>query len=392
MYENSGVNLFRSIKNSAEVLDKLEKRHFRASSVSTYDFSTLYTTLPHNLIKTKLIQLIQKTFAREQTMFLACNHLRAFFTDAFVDNYTMWTCADVCDSLSFLLDNILIRHGNKIYRQVVGIPMGTNCAPLVADLFLYCYERDFMLSLSPDNQNDVIDAFNQTSRYLDDILNVDNPFFASMVTDIYPVELTLNKANSLDTNASFLDLNISIHNSLVKTKIYDKRDDFNFDIVNYPQLDGDVPRATSYGVYVSQLIRFARVCSDVEDFNDRNLVITNKLLQQGFRYHKLRKTFSKFYRRNEHLLEKYNTNLKTLLRQGISQPEFYGDLIYRLRKIQGSDRFPDLFTKLIRKFVGKCYDPSILRRTACLVIDPYTVSRYGFLFNCAITGQPGGTT
>ena len=69
----------------------------------------------------------------------------------------------VCDALTFLLDNIFIRLGTKLYRQVTGIPMGTNCAPLVADLFLLCYERDFMMSLSGDKQADIIDAFNTTS-------------------------------------------------------------------------------------------------------------------------------------------------------------------------------------------------------------------------------------
>ena len=84
--------------------------------------------------------------------------------------------------------------------------MGTNCAPLVADLFLFCYERDFMLSLSEDNQSDVIEAFNSTSRYLDDLLNIDKNFFDSMVNRIYSSELQLNKTNVSDTEASFLDL------------------------------------------------------------------------------------------------------------------------------------------------------------------------------------------
>ena len=110
-----------------------------------------------------------------------------------------------------------------VFRQTVGIPMGTNCAPLVADLFLYCYERDFMLGLSPNTQSDVIDAFNNTSRYLDDIFNMDNPFFARMVTSIYPPELTLNKANTSDTAVSFLDLNLSIVDGNIISKIYDER-------------------------------------------------------------------------------------------------------------------------------------------------------------------------
>ena len=177
--------------------------------------------------------------------------------------YHAWSCQNVCDALTFLLDNIFIRFGTKLYRQVVGIPMGTNCAPLVADLFLFCNERDFMVSLSDDKQADVIDAFNTTSRYLDDILNINNVYFDNMVSQIYLLELQLNKANTSDTEAAFLDLHLSTSNDIVSTKIKDKRDE----IVNFPFLDGDVPRPTSYGVYISQLIRFARASSYVPDFN-----------------------------------------------------------------------------------------------------------------------------
>ena len=134
------------------------------------------------------------------------------------------------------------------------------------------------------------------------LLNIDNPYFEQMVGQIYPTELQLNKANSSDTEAPFLDLNLSITNGIVSSKIYDKRDDFNFEIVNFPFLDGDVPRSPSYGVYISQLIRFARVCSHVEDFNNRNLFLTAKLLKQGYRYHKIRKPFSKFYHRHSELI------------------------------------------------------------------------------------------
>ena len=86
-----------------------------------------------------------------------------------------WSCQNVCDALSYLLDNIYIRFSNKLYRQIVGFPMGTNCAPLVADLFLFCYEKDFMTSLSDDKQADIIEAFNSTSRHLDEPVNIDNP-------------------------------------------------------------------------------------------------------------------------------------------------------------------------------------------------------------------------
>ena len=293
----------------------------------------------------------------------------------------------MCDALHYLLDTVFIRFGSKLYRQIVGIPMGTKCAPLVADLFLFCYERDFILSLSDNNQADIIEAFNSTSRYLDDLLNIDNPYFEQMVGQIYPTELQLNKANSSDTEAPFLDLNLSITNGIVSSKIYDKRDDFNFEIVNFPFLDEDVPRSPSYGVYISQLIRFARVCSNVDDFNSRNLFLTAKLLKQGYRYHKIRIAFSKIYHRHSELIIKYNIGLKTLLQQGISEPIFYGDLVYKFKRIVGKPNLSDQFKKIVKRYIRVGYNLDIMRQSACLVLNPITVYSYGFLFNCTTVGQ-----
>ena len=107
---------------------------------------------------------------------------------------------------------------------------------LVADLFLFCYERDFMKYLSSDNQADVIKVFNSTSRYLDDLFSIDNPYLEGIINHIYPSELQLNKANTSDTETPFLDLHLSISKGFVSSKIYDKRDDFDFDIVNLPFL------------------------------------------------------------------------------------------------------------------------------------------------------------
>ena len=119
-----------------------------------------------------------------------------------------------------------------------------------------------------------------------------------MEGQINPTELQLNKAISSDTEAPFLDLNLSIANCIFSSKIYDKRDDFNFEIVNFPFLDGDVHRSSSYGVCISQLIHSARVFSNVDDFTNTNLFLNAKLYKQGYRYHKNRKSFSKFYHRH----------------------------------------------------------------------------------------------
>ena len=236
-----------------------------------------------------------------------------------------------------------------------------------------------MLSLSDNNQTDIIEAFNSTTRYLDDLLKIDNPHFELMVGQINATELQLNKANSFDTEAPCLDLNLSITNDIVSSKIYDKWADFNFEAVNFPFLDGDVP-PPSFGVYISQLIRFARVCSNVDDFNNRNLVLAANLLKQGYRYHKFRKAFSKFYHRHSELIVKYHIGLKTILQQGISEPMFYGDLVYKFKRTVGKSNLSDQFKKIIKSYIK-------VGQFACLVLNPNTVYSYGFLFNCMTVDQ-----
>ena len=139
---------------------------------------------------------------------------------------------------------------------------------------------------------------------------------------------------------------------------FDKREDFDFDIVNFRFLDGNVPRLAYYGVYMSQLIRFARVSSHVDDFNTRNKVLTAKLLRQEYRYYKIRK---KIYRRHFDIVSnKYNVGFKTLLLQGLSEPEFYSDLVYKFRKIIGENNFPYHFKKII-----VCYKRLVITQMFC---------------------------
>ena len=167
-----------------------------------------------------------------------------------------------------------------------------------------------------------------------------------------------------------MDLHLSIVDGCVSCKIYDKRDDFDFEIVHFPFLDGDVPRAASYCVYISQLIRFTRVSSHVTDFNTRNKLPTAKLLNQGYRYHKLRKAFSMFYRHHSDLVSKFNVGLKSLLQQGLSEPEFYGDLVYKFRKIYACNDFSTQFRKIILRYKKIGYN---IRQTACMVVNQITV-------------------
>ena len=189
----------------------------------------------------------------------------------------------------------------------------------------------------------------------------------------------------------FLDLHLSVANGFVSSKIYDKRDDFDFDIVNFPFLDGGVPRRASYGVYISQLIRFAGVCSRVADFGARGGSLTAKLLWRGCRCHKLRKTFSKFYRRHYELISKYYVGVKTLLSEGLSEPEFYGDLVYKFKKLIGVGDFSFQFRKIITRYGRVGCGLGVVRRSACLVFGPVAVGGCAAFFDCAPVRRASGS-
>ena len=218
------------------------------------------------------------------------------------------------------------------------------------------------------------------------------PEFAEHIPDIYPRELQLNKANTSDKVTSFLDLNIKVVGSNIHTSVYDKRDDFGFPLVNFPWLSGDVPRLPSYGIYISQLVRFARCCTSVFDFHSKNLQITSKLLTQGYRYHKLRKTFGKFFRSYSELLSKFREiSFQDYVSQGIAHPVFYGDLVYKLRRVKGEANFISSGSKIVKRLRRRQYDPAIIERTIGLVLGPFTALYRSFLKRCTLTNKAVGT-
>ena len=141
--------------------------------------------------------------------------------------------------------------------------------------------------------------------------------------------------------------------------------------------------APSYGVYISQLICFTRVCSNIDGFNNRKLFLNAKLLKQGLRYHKFRKAFSKSYHRHSEA----NIGLKALLQQSISEPIFYGDLVYKFKRIDGQLNSSDQFKKIIKRYIKDGYNLHAMLLSACLVVNPIMVYGYGFLFNCTTVVQ-----
>ena len=190
--------------------------------------------------------------------------------------------------------------------------MGTNCAPLLADIFLYSYEADFIQSLLSTGKKQLASRFNFTNRYIDDVLSINNP--ENYLGQMYPAELEIKDITESTTSASYLDLLLSIgRDGQVHTSIYDKRDDFNFQITNVPFLSSNIPSLPAYGVFIFQLIRYAQACSSYECFIPRARRISSKILKQGYLVERLKSSFRKFYGRYGDLIQQYVVSLSRML-------------------------------------------------------------------------------
>ena len=225
------------------------------------------------------------------------------------------TTSDIIKMLEFLVDNIFVAFAGKVFQQTVGIPMGTNCVPLLADIFLYSYEADFIQSLLSTGKKHLASRFNLTYRYIDDVLCINNPEFENYLGQMYPAELEIKDITESTTSASYLDLLLSIgRDGQLHTSIYDKRDDFNFHITNFPFLSSDIPSSPAYGVFISQLIRYARASSSYECFTLRARRLASKLLKQGYLAERLKSSFRKFYGRYGDLIQQYEVSLSRMLK------------------------------------------------------------------------------
>ena len=322
IYQNSGVNCFWILKNSKDLIQHVENVTTKPiKCISTWDFSTLYTTIPHADLKIALKTVIDRVMSGGKYSKIHCNLFHAYFSKEENKNYLALDKKELCAMLNFLIDNIYVKFGSQIFRQTIGIPMGTDCAPVLADLFLHHYEFKFMKELMETNIN-LARKFNYTFRYIDDLQSQNNPGFASYVSGIYPSALelkeTTNDLSHMETDnfqrpVAYLDILFSFdRDGILSYKLYDKRDDFDFDIVNFPHLCGNIPSGPAYGVYISQLVRYSRCCQVYDDFMLRHRNLVTRLLAQGFTVHRLRKTFNRFCNNYCKNIAKYKTSLNVM--------------------------------------------------------------------------------
>jgi hypothetical protein len=325
IHRYSGYNRMWILDNSMQLKEQLSliNEHSRSVCVSTWDFSTLYTTIPHDKLKAKMKDLIQFVFKASKKDFFCASLQKSFLSTREYKGYMCISPTLATYFLDYLVDNIYVEFGKTLHKQTIGIPMGMCCAPLLANLFLMSYEYQFMESLEKENKFHA-KLFNSTFRYIDDLISLNNTIFEQYLDKIYPPELSITKETHSDREASYLDLLITVSDGKFHTKLYDKRDDFSFKIVNYPYpVASNIPEKPAYGVYASRIISFARACDHYSDFSERHISLCDSLLRQGYKYGFLCKTLCSTYKKHETMFSKYSKSIADI-REEIPLPVMAG--------------------------------------------------------------------
>ena len=311
------VFIIDSRDNVVRFMNKSNQSKAKNKCVSTWDFSTLYTNIPHDKLKVQVGAFIRRIFnvvakSKKAAKYICCSEKSktAYFSKSRSKTNISFTAEELINYVRIIVDNSFILFHDKIYRQVIGIPMGTNCAPFLANIFLHTYEYDYLNELVARGDVETAKLISQTFRYQDDCIAFnDSGKFGEHFCHIYPPEMHLENTNKSKKVCNFLDLRISIFRGSFRYCSYDKRNDFNFNICNYPNLLGNIPWSGAYGVYISQLVRFCEINQNVNDFIKDVKVMTLKFLNQGFLKDMLKNVYLKYCFKYYYRWSKYGEDI-----------------------------------------------------------------------------------
>ena len=281
-------------------------------SVSTWDFSTLYTKIPHSQLKDNVKYFVEKIFKFLDKEYInsSFSSKKAYFSKNRSKKNVSFNVHELIEAIYFIIDNSYITFQSYIYRQTIGIPMGTNCAPHLANIYLHVYEYKYLGKLIREGKHEEAKKLSNVYRYQDDCVAIDddNMFFIH-APKIYPKEMILKNTNITTNKSTFLDLTISIYRQKFLYYSWDKRRDFQFHVVSYPNLSGNIPSSQSYGVFTSQLTRFCDINMTYSHFLKDIKLLSKKFLSQGFMMYKLKDKLVQF--RNNYFFKwaKYNVDI-----------------------------------------------------------------------------------
>jgi len=312
----SGIKSFWIIDNNTNVIKSLKalSNKSRARQLSTYDFSTLYTKIPHKKLLEVLIDIVEFCFkGRTKESIRVDKHSNAYWSEKCNNKDKKYCKLDVINAIKFLLDNCFFTIGNKVLKQSIGLPMGGDPAPFWANLFLFYFEFKWLKKMRQTN-NVLARRFNHTFRYIDDLLSInDGGEFEQHFKEIYPEELNLKKENDNNDSCSFLDLKIDIQNNSFVTSLYDKREDYEFKIVRLPYRSSNIPKKMFTSSIVTEILRIARVTSSFASFLTSTQVLIKRMISQGANIYDLKRSTKNIIKKHWEDFEKYTMTSRVLL-------------------------------------------------------------------------------
>ena len=257
----------------------------KGSSVYSFDFSRLYTNIPHDLLRENIKFAVEEAFKVKAGMtYIKVNKKSATWAKSKPKSTKVMylSSTDIIEMLGYLLDNIYVKYRGNIFRQIIGVPMGTDCAPVLANLFLFVFEYKYVMNLISTGDSDMR-LLRFVYRYIDDLLILnDNGNFANIYTDIYPDVMELKSTGSSAQHVSFLDMDIKALGNRFKYTLYDKRNDFGFKVISLPNLSGNIPINQAYGTFYSQIVRIFNANNTSDLFINNIKTLIDKLCKQGF--------------------------------------------------------------------------------------------------------------
>ena len=311
-YKYTGKRYFYVIEDNKEIIDYMITQNLFNQDIKfiqTYDFKTLYTDIPQQELINNITQFVTSVFQLKSKKYINFYHKHASFSDT-KKRHVSFTKEEFILQITYLINNAFIYSNNGLKKLVIGIPTGTNCASDLANIFLHIYEKKNVEDLVEAHRLNRLSNIGDTFRYQDDLINFNShQVDDNLITSIYPNSMTIQNTSTSYKQVSYLDLHIEIIDNQFTFKSYDKRRDFNFPIINFPNLRGNIPTNAAYGVFTAQLIRYCRINLKLEDFivDSKNLV--DKLLSQSFNKQRLLNTYRKFCKEYIHLWAHFGHNI-----------------------------------------------------------------------------------
>ena len=303
VYNNSGINCFWSVLSTSEFLNKVQSLDVKSAQV--FDFSTLYTNLDQREVKEHIFKLLDLIFDNHNRKYLCVGYDKSFMSRSRYNGYTTFTKDKFKSAIKFILENVFITFGGQVFQQTRGIPMGGNCSPLLADLFLLHCEFVYMQNLLKNKKMGLAKLLSNTSRYIDDICIINYKHFNQIIKHIYPSSLEASRSGSNNKEVEYLDVKLSITNDGLRTSVYHKVDDFNFAVTLLTFPENTIPYKMGSQVFNGQLIRYGRICSSLDDFVKKASSTFRLLVARGYNQDSLINNAERCLHRHKELLLKF---------------------------------------------------------------------------------------